>query len=249
MNGTIKISIITVCYNAENTLKKTIESVISQDYNNIEYIIIDGGSTDGTVDIIKKYSYRISYWISEKDNGIYDAMNKGLSKITGDLIGIINSDDWYANNIFTDIADIYTKTDKRTVIHGNLVFIEKEQEKEILRPNLNHESYYRGTPFCHPTMFVPTIIYKEIGDFNILYRIAADYDFMLRFIDNGYKQYYYNKVISYMRTGGESEKNIIKGYKESCNIAIKHKYSKIKTYSAFLSKIYYLYKTKLFFNS
>lgn len=243
MNTCPKISIITVSYNSSSTIEQTILSVINQQYPNIEYIIIDGGSTDGTVDIIKKYANNITYWISERDNGIYDAMNKGIDKATGDIVGIINSDDWYSDNIFTLIASQY-KLNPSAMIHGNLI-LEGENKTWLAYPKMNTKEYYKGTPFCHPTMFVPLKIYREIGKFNTQFRIAADYDLMLRIVENNYACNYINTTISHMRTGGESDINLIKGYQESRQITINHGYNKLKAFWAYYNKAYNIFRILL----
>ena len=125
MNSSPKISIITVSFNSAKTIKETIESILIQDYNNIEYIIIDGGSSDETIDIVKSYGKKISYFISEKDNGIYDAMNKGIKAATGDIVGILNSDDFYPNSfVLSNVAKTFKKYNCDAV-YGDLVYVNK----------------------------------------------------------------------------------------------------------------------------
>ena len=243
MDSQVKISIITVSYNSVLTIEDTIKSVVNQKYDNIEYIIIDGGSTDGTVDIIKKYSNKIYYWVSEPDKGIYDAMNKGLRIATGEIIGIINSDDWYCPEIFSMIAKEYIKN-PYSVIHGNLNYILKDRT-EIYKPELNEEQYYKKTFLMHPTMFVPHVVYKELGYFNPQYKIAADFDLMLRIVENGYSLTYLDTTISNMRSGGESCTNLLRAYKEVKDIALLHGYSKYNIYKIYIRNVYEHYKSKL----
>lgn len=131
MTNMIKVSIITVVYNGVKNIEQTIKSVLHQTYSNIEYIVIDGGSTDGSLDIIKKYSDSISYWVSEADKGIYDAMNKGISKATGDLIGIINSDDWYEPDAIMNMVTAY---EENTVLYGIIRTICNENEVSLYAP-------------------------------------------------------------------------------------------------------------------
>mgnify|MGYP000302656355 FL=1 len=137
------ISVVTVSYNAIATIEQTILSVINQKYSAIEYIIIDGGSTDGTVDIIKKYEDKISYWVSERDNGIYDAMNKGIRHATGKIVGIINSDDWYEMDAFATVADLYLKKGDLYLYHGDIRYCLGKQETRVDSPNLNLSDFYK----------------------------------------------------------------------------------------------------------
>jgi glycosyltransferase len=219
----MKVSIITVVYNNKNTIKDAIESVLNQTYKNIEYIIIDGGSTDGTVDIIKSYGDKIDKFISEKDNGIYDAMNKGLKLATGDIVGILNSDDFYASN---DVIERVVKEfieKKVDSVYGDLVYVNAKNTDKIVR-------YWKSKPFkeglfqkgwhpAHPTFFVKKEIYDKYGVFNLNFKIAADYELMLRFLEkHKISSSYIPEVFVKMRVGGESNqsiKNIIKANLES----------------------------------
>jgi len=197
------VSIITVCYNSANTLEHTINSVISQTHKNIEYIIIDGGSTDGTQEIIKKYERYINYWVSEKDEGIYDAINKGISVSTGELVGIINSDDWYNDNAVEIIVNEYMSQRENDILHGNSILHFKESQYLVL-PLLDINRVRYRMPLNHPACFVTKRAYESYGCFDVKYKIAADYELMLRFYLKGAKFMHVNKVISHMRTGGIS---------------------------------------------
>lgn len=242
MNNNPLVSIVTVSYNAVATIEQTILSVLNQSYSNIEYIIIDGGSTDGTVDIIKKYADKITYWVSEPDKGIYDAMNKGIDKVSGELVGIINSDDWYEEDAFKNVVEKYTYNPK-SVFHGNLRLI--GDTTKVLKPKFDTSKYYYGSFLMHPTMFVPTTLYKEIGKFDIKYRIAADYDLMLRIYHSNYTLHYIDTILSNMRLGGVSDTNIIDGYTEVKQIAIKNNYSFFKVYLIYILKVIRVYYYKL----
>src|SRR5262245_19759519 len=143
------VSIITVAYNADRFIEKTIQSVLSQTYSPIEYIIIDGGSTDNTADVIKKYADRIAYWYSEKDNGISDAFNKGLNKATGDIIGIINADDWYESDTIEKVVNNFGDSD---VTYGDLQ-IWKGTEKDFILKG-DHTLLAREMTVNHPTVFI-----------------------------------------------------------------------------------------------
>ena len=211
------ISIITVVYNGAKTIEQTIQSVINQPYPNKEYIIIDGGSTDGTVEIIKKYESNLSYWVSERDNGIFDAMNKGIGRANGELIGIINADDWYEKNIFNSIAERYRETGSDHVIHG------------LIRNLLNEEFYsmvgnsiqgLRYAMIPHPTCFIPGKLYKTYGNYDIKLKHSADYDLVLRYAKLGVKFSFIEKPIANFRLGGNSSNTWAE--KEMYRVRVKH---------------------------
>lgn len=224
----MKISIITVTYNSEKTIKDTIESILKQDYENYEHIIVDGNSKDSTMDIVKqyesKYNGKLKY-ISEKDNGIYDAMNKGIKMATGDIIGLLNSDDILAKeNVLSKIVDKFKKTDCDGT-YANLIFMDSETmsiPKRIWKSEKG--SLYNGWHPAHPTLYLKKEVYNKIGFFNLKYRIVADYDFMIRVMkDNTIKLEYINDYIVYMRAGGTSTagiKGYLKNLKEA-NIVLK----------------------------
>lgn len=175
----IKVSIVTVCRNSEKTIQKTIQSVKNQSYSNIEYIIVDGKSTDNTVEIIKaaepEFEGRMR-WISEPDGGIYDAMNKGIGMATGDLVGIINSDDFYEVNAVSDIVSSMTE-DKYQILYGFMRTLKDGKERSI--EFYSHEFLENGM-ICHPTCFVTKKLYDDYGAFDLKYISVADYDFLLR---------------------------------------------------------------------
>lgn len=222
----MKISIITVCYNSAKTIEETINSVLSQTYKNIEYIIVDGSSKDNTMNIVKKYEKkfegRLTY-ISEKDKGLYDAMNKGIDMSTGDVIGILNSDDVFANpNVVETIVKCFEK-DNCDATYSDLVFMDEETMTKQVRNFTSSEPTKRlGWHPPHPTLYVKKKIYNEIGKFNLKYRIAADYDFMIRMIhSNHYRLSYIKDNLIYMRSGGTSTdglKGYIKNFKDSYQV-------------------------------
>lgn len=182
-----KVSIITVSYNSAATIARTIEGVLNQTYKNIEYIIVDGASKDETVDIIKKYEGSFEgrlHWVSEPDNGIYYAMNKGIEMATGDLIGIINSDDWYEPDAVSIMVDQMEKdhSNPRTVYHGITAFIVDGQVRSMVK--LVSENLENAMS-SHPACFVTAACYKEMGVFNTKYVSVADFDLMLRYYRSG----------------------------------------------------------------
>ena len=218
----MKISIITVCYNSETTIRDTLESVKKQDYLDIEYVIIDGGSTDNTLNIINDYGEIITKVISEPDNSLYDALNKGLVNVTGDVIGFLHSDDFFSS--ITIISQLVSKinNDNLDGVYGDLQYVDKDNTNKIIRfwkscefkPNLLREGWMPA----HPTLILKKEVYLKHGVFDKSFKIAADYDFMLRiFKDSNLKFGYLPKVVIKMRVGGASNrslKNIIKKSKE-----------------------------------
>ncbi len=196
------LSIITVTFNSESYLEQTINSVISQDQSNsIEYIIIDGGSTDNTLQIISSYNSKIN-WISESDNGIYDAINKGIKISRGNYIGIINSDDWYEPNILSEI--IHLLEQKNIDVLCGLIRV--WENESILGIQGNSSNFLKYGMIAHPSCFVRKSVYEELGLYEISLKISADYDFMLRCFNANKSFYLLEKVIANFRLGGVSNK-------------------------------------------
>lgn len=219
----MKVSIITVAWNSNKTIKDTIESVISQTYSNVEYIIVDGGSSDRTIDTVRSYANKISQFVSEPDEGIYDAMNKGIKLATGDIIGILNSDDFFSDNeVISSIVEAFTKT-QADCVYGDLIYVDYQNTSKIVR-------YWQSQPFvsglfqkgwhpAHPTFYVKKSHYEQYGLYNNDLKIAADYELMLRFLEKYHlTSTYLPKTLVTMRMGGasnQSVRNIIKANKES----------------------------------
>lgn len=218
-----KISIITVSFNSLKTIERTIKSVLNQNYKKTEYIIIDGGSTDGTVDIIKKYSQKLFYWISESDNGIYDAMNKGLKKATGEIIGIINSDDWYEIDALNNIAEAFIKNNDVDVIHG---ILKVYNSNEFVYMYAQPANFLEKTMIEHPTCFIRKSVYNKVGEYDMKYKIAADYDLLIRIKRDGYKFMLLDKVIANFALSGISSDNFKSTIED---IDIKSKYGIISS--------------------
>jgi len=219
----IKVSVITVVYNNETFIANAIESVLSQTYSNIEYIIIDGGSSDGTLEIINRYKNKVHKVVSEKDKGIYDAMNKGIALATGEVVGILNSDDvYYSDNVIEEIAEIFNNNLKADAVFGNLVYCEQANINKVVRRWITRPHYNTffedGEIPPHPGLFVKKSVYNAVGGYNLSYKIAADYEFMIRaFRASHFKLIFINKFLVRMRLGGASNKslkNIIQGNKE-----------------------------------
>ncbi|WP_424951109.1 glycosyltransferase family 2 protein [Deinococcus sp.] len=205
-------SIITVVYNGEKYIEHTIKSVLAQSYRNIEHIVIDGGSTDGTLRIIEEYSDRIAYWKSEKDKGIYDGMNKGISASSGEIIGTLNADDYYSHeDVIKNIAEIFLRLAPDCVF-GNVKFIDPSSNKvvRLYKSEDRPEARFRwGFMPAHPTFFVRKSDYRKYGLYKTDYKIAADYELIMRYI---YKnKLSYRKIdedLVVMRMGGASTQGI-----------------------------------------
>ncbi len=210
----MKISLITVSFNSGATIRDTIESIRSQNYPNIEYIVVDGNSKDGTVEIIKSFESEIDKWISEPDKGIYDAMNKAIRMTTGDAVGILNSDDFYsATNIISQVAAAFNDVTVDAVF-GDLVFVDPSNLKKVVRKyssaKWHPDKFARGFMPAHPTFFVRRKYYEQIGLFKTDYKIAADYELLIRFLYVHKLKYKYLPInMVTMRKGGVSSNGIM----------------------------------------
>jgi glycosyltransferase involved in cell wall biosynthesis len=210
----MKISIITATYNSSITILDCINSVNNQSYKDIEHIIIDGLSTDNTINLIKSVSSRVKVVVSEKDNGIYDAMNKGISLATGEIIAILNSDDVYASScVIEEVVSFFKANSNLGILYGDLQYVKKDNIQKVVRvwnslPYFNN-FFENGNVPPHPSTFLLKKIYDEFGAFNLKYRLAADYEFMLRvFKKSKLKILYVPSLIVKMRLGGATNKNI-----------------------------------------
>ena len=196
-----KISIITISYNSAKTIERAILSVLNQGYDNLEYIIVDGGSEDGTTEIINKYNKKIAKWVSEPDKGISDAFNKGISFATGDIIGIINSDDGLEPGALEVIGREY---DKNTdVYRGNIIFWNEDtncKTREV--PSMKFSYSGLGLRCCHQSTFITKEAYQKYGIYNTAYKYNMDFDLLLRFQNQGAKFKYLNYDIAYFTMGG-----------------------------------------------
>lgn len=206
MEGSLPlVTVVTICYNSEATIRKTIESVLYQTYSNIEYVIIDGNSKDKTVDIIQEFresfGKRLKF-ISEPDQGIYDAMNKGLRLATGEIVGILNSDDYYEENAVEKIIDAWNGQGMQ-ILYGFLRALKDEKEYTV---SMQSHEFLNEHMIWHPACFVTKDVYDRVGLFDTRYRSVADYDFMLRARDSGKVQFTpVYAVIANYREGGMSQ--------------------------------------------
>ena len=219
------ISIITACLNSERLLKTTIESVVKQTYPYIEYIIIDGGSTDGTLKMINEYGDHITKWISEPDNGVYDAMNKGIINSTGDIIYFLNAgDSLYDKTSLEEIALAF-QDESVFAVYGNVEVInDHKKKKEVRGCMVSFKSllYHR---ICHQAFFVRKFLFEEMGLFSTEFKLSADHDFIVRCIKKYPSHFLYmNRIIAMYRDGGMSCKNMEKTKKEDIHI-LRNNYS------------------------
>lgn len=248
----MKISIVTVVYNGESTIGQAAQSVISQDYPNLEYIVIDGGSKDKTVDILKAFGDQISVLISEPDKGIYDAMNKGLAQATGDVIGILNADDFYTDHtVLTSVAKAL-ETSGADCLIGDLIFVAPDDLDKVKRfyssANFELKRFEKGDMPPHPTFFARKELYAECGNFDTSYRITADYDLMLRMMYKKKASFtYLPKVMVTMRMGGVSNQGLKSKIKLNKEIMRSMRTNGLpsgtwRVYSKYITKVFQLFK-------
>jgi glycosyltransferase involved in cell wall biosynthesis len=210
----LKVSLITVSFNSEKTIRDTIESVLSQNYKFIEYIVIDGGSTDSTLDIINDYKEKIQVVVSEPDSGIYDAMNKGVMLSSGDVIGVINSDDFYPDsNVISTVVKVFKEDDNSELVLGGIDFVKNTDLNNSVR---RYSSKYFmpwmmrfGIMPPHPAAFIKKTAYDRIGKYKLNYKIAADFDLLLRLLKVDKSPYAkLDRVCVRMRLGGVSTEGL-----------------------------------------
>ena len=220
----MKVSIITATYNSAGTLRNTLDSILGQTYKDIESIIVDGGSKDGTLDIVREYEPKFGgrmRWISEPDKGIYDAMNKGIRMASGDVIGVLNSDDFYYDSqVVKDIAAAFERQ-QIDCVYGDLVFVQADNTDKVVRiwkgSQYEKGAFLKGWHPAHPTFYARRECFDKYGAFNLDYSVSADFELMLRFIEKRQiPNTYLDRFFVKMRWGGESTgtlRNIIKGNK------------------------------------
>jgi glycosyltransferase involved in cell wall biosynthesis len=241
----LKISIITVCFNSSRTISDTINSVLAQTYPNIEYLVIDGDSSDGTRELIASYGTKISKFISEPDKGIYDALNKGIRLATGDIIGILNSDDvFYDESVIEKIAKAF-EDNKLEAIISDVQFVDPVNTSKVIRyyssRNFNTGRFRFGFMPAHPGFYAKRELFDKYGYYKTDYKIAADYELEMRFLLTNHIRYRYLQmpVIS-MRTGGVSNKSIISNYILNKEIAKACKENGVTTNFLFIYSKYFI---------
>jgi glycosyltransferase involved in cell wall biosynthesis len=246
------VSIITVSHNSVRTISDTIQSVLDQSYENIEYIIIDGSSTDGTIELVNSFGKNISKFLSEPDNGIYDAINKGIRLSTGDIVGILNSDDFfYDSNVIERVAEQFKESEVDAVF-GDARFVDPVRTSKVVRyyssKNFNTGKFKFGFMPAHPSFYVKRELFEKLGYYKIDYKIAADFELLVRFLYiNKIKFRYLEMPFLSMRTGGVSNKSIISNYTLNKEIARACKENGIRTnffwiYSKYLTKMFEFFR-------
>lgn len=208
----MKVSIITITYNSAVTLKETIESVVNQTYSDIEYIVVDGLSQDNTLSIVNNYKDKISKVVSEKDKGLYDALNKGINLATGDLVGILHSDDFYTHPQVIEHVVKALQEDNADAVYADLYYVDRNDTSKIFRKwksgHYKHGMFYKGWMPPHPTFFAKKSCYQKFGMFNLNFKSAADYELLLRLIHkHQIKLAYLPEFIIKMRVGGKSNQS------------------------------------------
>lgn len=229
----MKISIIVASFNSARTIRDTFESILAQTYSDYEVVVRDGGSTDGTLEIIKEFEHKFAgrlKWVSEPDNGIYDAMNKGIEMSTGDVVGILNSDDFYSDEtVLSVISEAFSESETDAVC-GDLVFVSKYDKNLIVRQWKGSpcQSFERGWHPAHPTFYVKRSAYVLYGLYDTSFAVSADFELMLRFIEkNKVKISYRPKCFVCMREGGESTGSVKKILIGNLNVIRAFKKNKI----------------------
>lgn len=210
------VSVITIVFNGEKYLEKTIQSVLNQTYENIEYIIIDGGSNDATLDIIKKHEDKIAYWISEPDRGISDAFNKGLARAHGEIIAFLNSGDYYPSpNVIERVIEEFNKDRTVHIVYGKVRLVSPDTEETLAikgsRFDVNRMKRCMIMP--HPTIFASRKVYSSTGKFNPDYKIAMDYDYFFR-AQKHFTPFFIDEILAALRLGGKSDMQMFKGFRE-----------------------------------
>jgi len=224
MNENPKISVITITFNAEKHVESTIQSVCNQDYDNIEYVVVDGASTDGTLKIIDHYKTNISKFVSEPDKGISDAFNKGIRMATGDLVFLLSADDYfYKPDVISKVAANFMKNPNIDVIHGNVIMLDEEKFSEIVsKPDPSLKSALFGQPLKHGATFITKYAYDAYGFYDDSYKYAMDYELILRFINKNASFRYINDNIAVIRCGGVNQRYRQNTLNECLAISIKY---------------------------
>ena len=251
----MKISIITVTYNNASVIKDCLESVKSQKYNNIEHIIIDGRSTDETLSILKSRRKQLSVMLSEADKGIYDAMNKGIKLATGEIIGFLNSDDFYSSNeVLLKVANTFKNERQLDSCYADLIYTDRVDTSKKIR-YLKSSKYKQGLfskGWCpgHTTFFVRRSIYERYGNFDLNFRLASDFDLMMRFLEiHKIKSRYVPEIWVKMRLGGATNKNLKNIYLQNKEILNSFRKNDVKVNVIFFFIYKIISRFKQFFNN
>jgi glycosyltransferase len=218
----MKISVITAVYNNRDTVAEALDSALAQDHRDVELIVIDGGSTDGTLQVLQRYADRLALLVSEPDRGIYDALNKGIARANGEIVGFLHSDDLFADSSVLSRISAAFADPRVDAAYGDLLYVNKDDPSRVVRTwrsdAFSPNRLARGWMPPHPTFYVRRTVYQKLGGYDTSYRIAADYDCMLRLLGRGeVRPVYIPEVLVKMRVGGASNrslKNILRKSRE-----------------------------------
>ena len=237
-----QVTVITVCFNAAATIEQTIRSVAMQDGVLIEYIVIDGNSNDGTVDILRRNAATINEWVSEADHGIYDAMNKGLKKASGEWVIFLNADDYFASP--NSLQTLVDKAGDSVIAAGKTVI--RTGDCEVLFRASRRFGIILQLPFMHPSVIVRRNVFKQYGVFDTRYKIAADCDFFMRLISAGHTAHLIDHVVSVMRDGGLSNRSFVAGRREYRDAYLRNFGDRLGAWSGYIiSRLFHLKKRLL----
>jgi glycosyltransferase len=229
----MKISVVTVVRNDASHIEETMRSVLEQEYPDVEYIVIDGNSADGTADIVRSFADRLAFFVSEPDKGIYDAMNKGIRRATGDVIGMINSGDRYFPGALSKVAAAFGPEPGRRILWGD---VEYEHLGRVR--GFREEKRYIGAFAPHPSMFVPRTVYDEIGLYDDTFRLLGDYDFMYRAVNvRKVGVLYLPEVLAFYREGGLSDRRIARCLADELRVKIRYGQNPAAAFSVYLLKL------------
>jgi glycosyltransferase involved in cell wall biosynthesis len=237
MNDSPLFTVVTVVYNGEKHLAQAIKSVVEQGFKDFEYIIIDGGSVDGSLDIIRRYEDRIDGWVSESDKGIFDAMNKGIAKSTGRFIGFLNADDWYEPDMLERMKEKIDQLDgaiENRSIYSDYYTIDEELFPGSKAAQKSEMKYWKGMTVSHQSMFVHRFVYEKLGLFDLQYRFASDYEYFLRMIHGGVEFDHLDYYGVNFRKGGASTQHMNRSIGEVSRIVRKYYGIPSKEYVLFL---------------
>ena len=218
MQANVRVSIVTVCYNEVSTIGRTIQSVLGQSYSDVEYIVIDGGSTDGTAEVISTFADSIAFFCSEPDCGIYDAMNKGTNVATGELIAFLNSGDWYPEDAVNTVVNAYIHSGA-DVIYGNMMYVDRSGKATLHKPSNPSNDFYTYMQLFHPSTFCKMILQKKYT-MDTHYQIASDYKFLLQLYHENKRFFYVDKILSWFYAGGVSNQKKYINAKETKSVSM-----------------------------
>ena len=229
-----RITVVTVCLNAVASIERTLSSVVGQGYPRLEYVIVDGGSTDGTIDIIRRYETRLAAWSSEPDRGISDAFNKGIRRATGEVIGLVSADDYLPEGTLQRVAAAWLAAARPDVLYGNsLVVYPDGSGATTVHPDRDFSAVWRRTPVKHSSTWITRRAYERYGGYGLRWRLAMDYELILRFHLRGARFHYEDAVLGAFQLGGRNDVDYRAAARELRDISIYYGYPRGKAQPLF----------------